>query len=167
MKKIEILTSKFISFLINAKLSTWAGEGKKIREKDYSRNYYYSEGDFEYKDQYFGNLMDGGREVVFFKNKPLWIMCYHGGVLKEYNNLSIDIFTFLREALSCPPPEFPMRGPTSFSSQEFTYKNSYYGDLYFFHGIERIISRKVEVYRRMYVGGEIRDREYQLVLISR
>lgn len=167
MKKIEIPTSKFISFLIDAKLNTWVGEGKKTRKKDYSRNYHYIEGDFEYKDQYFGNLMDGGREVVFFKKKPIWIMCYHGGVLKEYNNLSTNIFAFLREVLSCSSTEFPVRGPASYSSQEFSYENSYHGDLYFFYGMEIIILRKAEVYRRTYVGGEVRDREYQLILISR
>lgn len=166
MKKIEISTSKFISFLINARLNTWVGEGRKIREDDYSRNYYYNEKDFEYKDQYFGNLVDGGREVVFFKNRPLWIMCYHGGILKEYDGLSTDVFAFLRKALLFPPPEYPVRGPASFSNQELTYKNSFFGDLYFFHGIEKIISKDVEVYRRMYVGGEIRDREYQLVLLE-
>lgn len=165
MEKIEIPTSDFISFLINAKINTWAGEGKKDRKKDYSRNYYYNEGDFEYKDQYFGNLMDGGREIVFFKNRPIWIMCYHGGVLREYNVQSTGIFTFLRKALSSSPIEFPVRGPASFTNREYIYKNSYSGDLYFFYGTEIIFCRKVKVYRRTYVGGEIRDREYQLILI--
>lgn len=165
MKKIEISITNFVSFLINAKSHTWVGEGKKIRDKDYSRNYFHREGNFEYRDQYFGNLMDGGREIVFFNHLPIWIMCYHGGVLKEYNKQSKYIFTFLRKALSCPPTDFPVRGPSSFINQQFVYKNIYNGNLYFFYGTEKILQGDIEVYQRTYVGGEIRDREYQLILI--
>ncbi|RLJ01269.1 MAG: XRE family transcriptional regulator [Candidatus Aenigmatarchaeota archaeon] len=167
MKKIEVPKIDFINFLIRAKINTWAGEGKKIRKSDYSRNYYYKEGSFEYMDQYFGNLMDGGREVVFFDGKPVWIMCYHGGVLRDYNDQSAEIFSFLRKALQSPPKEFPVRGPTSYTNDKFTYKNSWKGDLYYFWGDELILRNDngLKVYRRAYVGGEIRDKEYFVLFI--
>ena len=165
MEKIEILKIDFINFLIRAKTSTWAGEGQKIRKNDYSRNYHYKEGLFEYKDQYFGNLMDGGKEIVFFKGKPIWIMCYHGGVLKEYNELSVEVFSFLRKVLLSPPKEFPVRGPTSYSEDKFTYKNYWKEDLYYFWGDEIILYQDLKVYNRAYIGGEIRDKEYFVLFI--
>lgn len=167
MEELEIPKRDFLNFLIRAKINTWAGEGKKIRKKDYSRNYYYKEGMFEYRDQYFGNLMDGGREVVFFGGKPIWIMCYHGGVLKDYNDQSVEIFSFLRKVLQSPPKEFPVRGSALYSNNKFTYKNSLKGNLYYFEGSEVILRNDdgVKVYHRAYVGGEIRDREYFVLFI--
>jgi len=166
MEKLEIQKREFINFLIRARINTWAGEGKKTRKSDYSRNYYYKEGVFEYRDQYFGNLMDGGREVVFFNGKPIWIMCYHGGVLKPYNEQSVEIFFFLRNALQSPPKEFPIRGPKFYQGNKFIYKNSWNGDLYYFWGNEIILRNDgIKVYHRVYVGGEIRDKEYSILFI--
>ncbi|MCP4110921.1 MAG: hypothetical protein GY749_36270 [Desulfobacteraceae bacterium] len=165
MGNIEIVTSDFVHFLITAKRNTWAGDGEQIRHSDYSKNCSYSDGVFEYKDQYFGNLVDGGREVVFFNKRPIWIMGYHGGVFEEYYKHSEEIFTFLCRSLLASQTGLPVRGPRCFVEGDFEYQNSYQGDLKYFTGSEIIVWRKIKVYRKAYVGGEIRDRRYPVTFI--
>jgi len=163
--RIEVRKSKFISFIINAKLNSWVGDGNKHYGPDYSRNYSYHENELKYYDQYFGNLMDGGREIIFYNDNPIWILCYHGGVHWEYNDESKCIFNFLRIALANPPPEFPLRGPRYYEEKRYEYFNNYHGDFYYFSGNETIHLNNTEVYRREYVGGEIRDRRYCFKLV--
>ena len=166
MERIEIPKSKFLFFLIKAKQNTWAGNKKKIIRNDRSRNYYYKNGSFEYRDQYFGNLMDGGREIVYFQKKPIWIMCYHGGVLREQNVDSSLIFSILRKALLKPNKNFPVRGPLFLKWDKYIYRNKIYGNLYYFYGNEQISFKNKQIYLRAYIGGEIRDKRYCLILVE-
>ncbi|HNY04800.1 MAG TPA: hypothetical protein PKI92_03540, partial [Candidatus Woesebacteria bacterium] len=66
-------------FLVKAKKSTYASgdASKEIVELDKSTTLIFEEGDFKYHDNYFGGEPYGGREVVFFKGEPVYIMVYY------------------------------------------------------------------------------------------
>lgn len=167
MEIIKFNDEEFITFLNDAKKEGYAGGDKqKIRKDDYSRHYYYERSLFRYHDTYYGNLADCGREVVYFKGRPIWGMNYHGGVFEDYDECAKDIFDFLREALSLPPREFPVRGPKVYLNPKFTYLNRYYGDILNFFGEETIVSNEYaeQVYLKHYLGGLIRDREYKVII---
>ena len=79
-------------FLVQAKKSTYAlgDDSIKIKESDGSTSLIFEKGDWKYHDNYFGGEPYGGREVVFFKNKPVYIMVYYG----QIKNFSIRITSY-------------------------------------------------------------------------
>lgn len=161
----EIHYKDFIDFLIEAKKKTYAGQGRKIRRKDTSRHYIYEKYQFRYHDTYYGNLVDCGREVVYFQNKPVWAMCYHGGIVEGFEEESKEVFSFLREALLEVPSEFPLRGPQVYIKENYMYINQYSGNLFNFSGKEIIVSKSNKlVYSKNYCGGLVKDRSYKFLI---
>lgn len=150
----------FIDFLIDAKKKTYAGNGQKIKMDDYSNHYNYEKNPFRYHDIYYGSLIDGGGEIVYFKDNPIWWMGYHGGISGKNEFSAQEIFDFLKEALSLIPEEFPARGPKIYVKNNFTYLNNYTGNIGRFCGEESIKINNNRVYIRNYVGGFILDRQY-------
>ena len=73
------------TFLVRAKRATYASgdQAKEIEEADRSTSLVFEEGDWKYHDNYFGGEPYGGREVVFFKGDPVYIMTYYGWVDKK------------------------------------------------------------------------------------
>lgn len=164
--KINIKFKDFVDFLIDAKKKTYAGSGQKMKLDDYSNHYNYEKNPFRYHDIYYGSLIDGGRELVYFKDKPIWFMGYHGGIYGKNEFLAQEIFDFLKEALLQIPEEFPARGPKIYSKNNFTYLNNYTGDIRRFFGEEVIKINNNHAYLRNYVGGFISDRQYRISLIG-
>ena len=97
---IETIDLKALcEFLIEAKKNSYAGEGARSPSKCIlSKNYLYTKGDFRYEDQYFGEYLDVGEEIVWFKEIPVWGMGYRGGMFEEYRHLSEETFKVLRKA---------------------------------------------------------------------
>jgi hypothetical protein len=62
---------EFLAFLLRAKLKTYAtgGEGNERDFEDGTREMSYREGDFFYRDRYFGSNPFIGEEVVWRKGK--------------------------------------------------------------------------------------------------
>ena len=69
-------TKKLCKFLVEAKKVTYAtGDlANKAINSDKSTTLIFENGDWKYHDNYFGGEPYGGREVVFFKNQPIYIM---------------------------------------------------------------------------------------------
>ena len=69
-------------FLVKAKIGIYAsgGEGGEKKFPDGSRELYFSEEDFEYRDRYFGFDYFIGEEIVLQNKKPVWVMNYCGGM---------------------------------------------------------------------------------------
>ena len=156
----------FSNFLMEAKKKTYAGNGQKIKMNDHSRHYNYEKKPFRYHDIYYGNIVDGGGEIVYFEDKPIWWMGYHGGVSKNSEKSIKEIYDFLKEALLLVPEKFPVRGPEIYSKINFLYLNSHIGDIRRFFGEELIKNNNEKVYFRNYVGGFIVDKEYNLVFLD-
>jgi hypothetical protein len=61
----------------------------------------------ELQRQLFRGEPYGGREVIFLKDRPVWMMTYYGRV-GDTNLSTTSVYRFLRKALS----SFPRRCPT-------------------------------------------------------
>lgn len=139
-----------VGFLIKAKREGYAsGETTTQKENDGSNSTRYEIGDLRFHDNWFGGEPFGGREVVFYKGKPYWIMVYYGQD-SSGNNQTIPT---LRKALSAMPDEMPARGPKVLEDGEFTYKNNWQGDIGKFSGEESISRNGEMIYNARYVGG--------------
>lgn len=142
-------------FIVEANKNGYAagGSAKIKKEKDKSSTIEYKKGDWKYHDNYFGGEPYGGREVVFYKNKPVWMMVYYGWVNKG-NELK-PVYGFLQSALRAIPENNPYRGPKLHEDREkkMIYHNVWEGDLSQFSGEERILQDKKEVYKATYMGG--------------
>lgn len=140
-------------FLITANKTGYAGgeEKKWIKEKDGSTTIPYRKGDWKMHDNFFGGEPYGGRLVVFFKNKPVWIMVYYGWVVEGVE--ADSVYTVLRGALSKMPDDVPFRGPKEFKEDNFMYRNYWKGDVERYSGEEKIFKSKKLVYKANYLGG--------------
>jgi hypothetical protein len=143
----------FQKFLIKAKMNTYAsGNGVTDPAFSGSRQLEFSEGDYLYRDIYFGSIQFIGQETVFFKNSPIWSMSYSGGITNKDAD-RVSVFEFLREALMRPEAETPVRGPDRLKKGDMEYENLLTGTITMFHGFERILKSKVTVYLMHYGGG--------------
>ena len=147
-------------FLQKAKKKTFASVIALPRINfDKSKEYVYKDGDWVYKDKYFGSVVDTGQELVFYKERLVWSMSYRGGMIKGKENLSRKCFSFLKKCLRNAPLDFPVRGPTCYEKGDFKYKNSWKGNLEDFIGEEMISFKGKQIYFRNYLGGMGKPRE--------
>lgn len=148
-----------LKFLVDVARSGYAsGEAAQTKkEKDRSTTITHISGDWRMHDNFFGGEPYGGREVVFYKNKPVWIMVYYGWVNKDQNDID-EIYKFLQESLSHFPESTPLRGPKNYKKGDFVYINSWKGDIERFSGTEKIVRSGEEIYSAWYCGGLVDQR---------
>lgn len=147
-------------FLIKAKKATYASGKKGEKLPDCSEKFSFSENRFKYVDRFYGGERFGGREIVFYDDKPVWFIGYYGG-LHLVDDQNGEIYAFLRKALLLvgTPPEnpcakiLPVRGPERFKEGDFVYENNAIGDLKRFQGSEVIWKKSNRVYILEYSGG--------------
>lgn len=147
-------------FLVKAKKSTYAaGEvAKKTVGTDKSTTLVFEDGDWKYHDNYFGGEPYGGREVVFFQNKPVYIMVYYGWVIEGVTDVQA-VYKTLQGALSLIPEDRPFRGPKDYSLDGIEYINTFEGEIDNFFGEEVIKSSDGnEIYKAKYIGGLVDQR---------
>ncbi len=145
---------QLISFLVEAKKSTYAAGdlAQKTIESDKSTTLIFDSGDWYYNDNYFGGEPYGGREVVLFKKKPIYIMTYYGRVDDFVDNIG-EVYSFLQDALKLIPKNYPYRGPEMYCDKDFLYKNNFTGQIDNFYGEEIILHKEKEIYKARYIGG--------------
>ena len=142
-------------FLVKAKKATYAAgdAAKNIIETDKSTSLIFEEGDWKYHDNYFGGEPYGGREVVFFKGAPVYMMVYYGRVDEAFSDVKA-LYKILQGALSLIPEDKPFRGPKEFSQDGLKYINIFEGEIDSFSGEETITSEDGnEIYKAKYAGG--------------
>jgi len=141
-------------FLIKANRNGYGNETtKQIDEPDSSHTITYSEGDWQFHDNFFGGEPFGGREVISLNKRPVWMMVYYG-VASEIS-ISKQIYSFLKKALVNFTDDKPYRGPTELKEGDWKYQNDVVGEFTNFSGIESITLRGNEVYQAKYQGGLI------------
>ena len=155
MNKISLL-----EFIATAHRNTYAGSDE-VRLRNKSRvpildghiDYDFVKGDWRYHDSYAGVQWAPGREVVFFKGKPVWCMSYQGqtvdGLATEFVE---ETFEFLKKALMNMNVSMPFRGPSKFSDGEFEYRFEMKGDYKYFTGRESIRYKKKEIFFQDVMG---------------
>lgn len=142
-------------FLVDANKAGYAGGKEKnwIKENDKSTTIIFEKGQFKSHDNFFGGEPYGGRTVVFFENKPYWIMVYYGWIEEK-----VDInyvYKVLRNALSKMPKEYPYRGPKNHQTENYVYTNYWKGNVDKFSGEEKITLNDKQIYKASYLGGLI------------
>ncbi len=140
------------NFLFEAGRATYASGDESVKQKqsDGSTTIVYKSGEYSYHDNYFGGEPYGGREVVFFNEKPLWMMAYYGLV---YGGVNKEVYGFLMDSLLHATPEMPYRGPALYEKDVWKYINTFAGDVEHFSGTEKIFKDDVCVYEASYLGG--------------
>ncbi len=134
-------------FLIKAKKSTYAssGEGGEKKLEDGTRELVFEEGEFKYRDRYFGFNPFIGQEVVWKNGKVIWVMNYWGSIFKDTVSPK-EVYEFLKKALLQPDKLLPIRGPEKFEEGDFHYRNVGGGDLDNFQHVEVILYKGERVY---------------------
>jgi len=135
-------------FLVNAKTSTCASDGEANEQKnpDGSLELTYSEGEFSYRDRYFGLDPFVGQEIVFQDGKAIWSMNYYGHTVdKKYS--TEQVYVFLQKAMRQVTLERPFRGPNTYEEGNFMYNDESSGTLESFSGVERILFNGHKVYQ--------------------
>jgi hypothetical protein len=155
-----INNKQLCEFLVKAKKSGYASGNKtqKIKGKDNSKTTIFKSGNWLYHDNYFGGEPYGGREVVFIKNKPIYIMVYYGLVYKSFKDFK-KIYKFLQEALTLIPKDKPFRGPKKYTNDDLAYSNNFIGKIENFSGQEKIYFKGKEIYKANYLGGLVDQRK--------
>ncbi|HEC64422.1 MAG TPA: hypothetical protein ENI23_03930 [bacterium] len=133
---------KLQQFVWDASKKTYASSDSslQISEDDHSSTLPFEDGDFRYHDNFFGGEPYGGREVVFFKEEPVWIMVYYGYVVPEFEDHDA-VYAFLQKALRESTLEKPYRGPDNFTDGDLEYVNEVEGEFENFHGVEKIMHK--------------------------
>ena len=149
MNKEELL-----NFIAKAHQNTYAAP-KEIKEKNKCEtpilekhvDYDFIEGDWRYHDSYAGSSWAPGREVVFFKNQPIWCMSYQGQTIDGLSAEFIgETFEFLKKALRKFTNEVPFRGLDGFKEGDFEYSFKFKGDYTYFTGRESVFYKGKEVF---------------------
>ncbi|MCL4378975.1 MAG: DUF5680 domain-containing protein [Candidatus Marsarchaeota archaeon] len=153
------MKSEVRKFLIVANLRGYAADNTKawIKEKDGSTTIVYEREDWKYHDNFFGGEPYGGREVVFYKGEPVWMMVYYGAIVETESDVK-GLYQFLQRALRADPESNPYRGPKSFKEGELEYRNSWTGEVESFSGEEGIYRAGKRIYWAKYLGGFVDQR---------
>ncbi len=147
-----IIDDKTIEFLCKAKKFTYAGKGEKSKaSRPQSHDLEYCEDKLKYIDTYLGGEKFSGEEALWVNEFPVWSMNYVGRVVGE--NFSGD---FLKEALLLVSKDNPYRGPSIYSSGNYTYHCTVDGGMEWFIGYEEIFYSGVKVYECRFHGGLIK-----------
>ncbi|MAE49369.1 hypothetical protein CMI48_00930 [Candidatus Pacearchaeota archaeon] len=147
-------------FLVLAKINGYAtgGEGRESKLEDGGKELKFSEGDLSYRDKYYGFDPFSGEEIVWKGGEIIWSMNYYGGVDPDHAAIAKKIYEFLKKVLEMVGEASPFRGPEKFTEGDFSYENSYEGDIEKFKGSERILLKGKEVYSLEYHGGLIKQK---------
>lgn len=150
--------SNLKEFLYDLNLSGYAsGEEREwIKEKDYSTTIPFVKGKFSSHDNFFGGEPYGGRIIVFYEEKPVWIMVYYGLITGKHD--PDRVYKVLREALKHMPKDYPYRGPKALTIDDFTYHNTWKGEIDSYKGEETISYKGNIIYKASYLGGFV-DRQ--------
>lgn len=158
---LSISRPEFMTFLVNAKLQTYATQGDDATVTPFlpgSRQLEYQEGTLLYRDIYFGDAYFVGQETVYEGSTPVWAMGYAGGIITPDTPQSAvnEVYKFLRAALRQVTVERPYRGPRQWREGVFVYTDDSQGDMACFWGIETITYESQLVYQLRYSGGLLR-----------
>ncbi|MFW5747154.1 MAG: DUF5680 domain-containing protein [Nanoarchaeota archaeon] len=154
-----------LAFIAKAHRHTYAAP-PQIREQhrckipilEGHKDFEFVDGDLKYHDSYAGSTWAPGKEVVFFRGKPIWCMAYQGQHDAEYDEAFFQeqAFPFLKKALMRADETMPFRGPLEFSEGDFTYVFEMDGDYQYFRGHEKVLYKGEVVFFQDVMGSEIR-----------
>jgi hypothetical protein len=151
---------ELIEFIHEAGLHTYADPNAPKRATPYRpscEEYEYVRGDWKYLDSYAWMRDGGGAEIVYYQDKPVWVMNYYG-FLTDQKADSKEVYSFLHEALRLRHPVLPVRGdaladPVRKLRYEVIFERD---EVSTFSGVERIYKDEALVYECFFHGGSVR-----------
>lgn len=147
-------TNEIRHFLVKANRNGYGNaQVKDSIGEDGSHTIVYEDNDWRFHDNYFGGEPFGGREVISYNQKAVWMMVYYGFV--EDISLQSQIYTFLKESLLLFTDDLPYRGPSRRENGDWLYINKIDGTFDSFSGEEIISYKNQEVYKTRYQGGVV------------
>jgi hypothetical protein len=152
-------------FLAKAALAAYAGGGPEVDpEEPGFKELEYKEDDWRYLDSYCGFFQSWGREVVWYKNMPIWNQLYGGGMgekCRTDGEFEHKTFDFLKKALSAGEKQktFQPRGPRSFKNDDWSYVCNWKGDIAKFSGHEEIFYKNEVVFTHNFIGGLVESKK--------
>lgn len=157
---MKLNSVKLKKFLVEATQFGYANPKKAAvtKEINHSTTIKYTNGDWSSNDNFFGGEPYGGRQVVFYKDRPVYIMVYYGMVEENAQDLD-SVYKFLQKALSKIPTDYPYRGPKNLSEKNLQYLNSWHGEIERFAGEEVILQNGKQIYQASYMGGLVDRRK--------
>ena len=155
------LQDELVTFLISAKLNTYASQGGAASAPPLLQGGHqleYRQGAWFYRDIYFGMAYFIGQEMVYRDEQPFFSMVYGGGMLASQPTAQemADVYGFLQVAMRQVQPERPYRGPQAFHQGDYEYRDESQGEVDNFWGLETITRQGLAVYQLRYSGGLIR-----------
>jgi hypothetical protein len=146
-----------LPFIIRAKKATYVGNGVKLpASRPGSHELAYTEGDFTYRDSYFGGTDFIGQECVWRQETPIWSMAYYGYILRPDLVTGEQAAMLLRAALSQPQSQGRLLDNLQFSADKMQYAIASEGTVEHFRGRETITVQGTLAYALDYFGGKIR-----------
>jgi hypothetical protein len=149
-----------LKFIAKAHKNTYAAP-KDIRSKyeckipilTEHKDYDFVDNNWRYHDSYAGSEWAPGREVVFFRDLPIWCMSYQGRVIENLSREFVEkTFEFLKLALQNFDSNTPFRGPKQFKKGDYEYTFKFIGDYRYFTGREAVKYKGQEVFFQDIMG---------------
>lgn len=146
-------TDSLKQFLLDSNTAGYAGGDSKhwIKNDDGSTTIPYEQGLWRSNDTFYGGEPFGGRIIVFYENRPYWMMVYYGWVEKDVDHSLV--YKVLQGALKQMPAEYPLRGPKKHNEDGLVYSNEWHGDVENYSGKETISDGQSTIYTANYMGG--------------
>jgi hypothetical protein len=145
-----------LQFLLKARTKTYAGNKGKVNAiLGGSTQLEYSEGEWLYRDIYYtGNGIFMGLEVIHYKGKPIWSMCYYGNFQKMTEE---EVDGVLRAALIDKWNQVRLWQKVEWQKNDFRYvcEPDFEGSIDEMAGTEKIFKADEQVYMFFYAGGMI------------
>lgn len=144
-------------FIVLAKRQTYVGDGAKAApSRTGSHDLTFADGNWSYRDSYFGGTDFLGQETVWLRDEPVWAMNYYGYILRSELIDASRAGATIKAALSAMYAEGRFLGGFEWSGPYGTYRDRSTGDAAHFHGREAIEVGGVEAYALDYFGGLVR-----------
>lgn len=146
-------------FLVQAKRQAYASDSEaQATNEPGGKERCIVDGNFEYRDRYFGTVREAGQEIVWCSGVPIWSMVYRGGLKGDDESWSTPTFDFLQESLRRVSMEAPFRGPRSYEQGPWRYEFEFDGGIWQFAGREIITHRGVVRCFHEVFGGDLQLR---------
>ena len=145
------------AFIVKAKRATYVGSGLNAEPSRLgSHDLTLQDGDWSYRDSYFGGTDFLGQEAVWLKGEPVWSMCYYGCVLRPELINPTQAGATIKSALSAMYAQGRFLGGFDWTGPHGRYVDRSEGEAAHFRGREAILVQGVEAYALEYFGGLVR-----------
>jgi Domain of unknown function (DUF5680) len=145
------------AFIVKAKRATYVGSGEKAEPSRLgSHDLTFSEGNWSYRDSYFGGTDFLGQEAVWLKGEPVWAMSYYGYILRPDLIDGERAGETIKAALTAMYTQGRFLGDFDWEGPHGRYVDRSEGDVAHFSGREVILVQGVEAYALDYFGGLVK-----------